>query len=130
MEKIVIFGASVGGERGLHALRRKQKAIAFSDNDAAKHGTRILGLPVVPPSEVPTSGYDRVLVASGYYSEIFEQLVKLGVPAERIDILDHDLLEGREEVRPVSDTVLAVYGVAIMIVLVLAGYGLFRLVAD
>jgi hypothetical protein len=97
MEKVVIFGASVGGERGLRSLPHGKKAVAFCDNDAGKHGTRYRGLPVIAPTELKSIQFDRILVASSYYPEIFNQLVDLQVPLDRIDILDAAILNGEDD---------------------------------
>lgn len=124
MEKIVIFGASIGGERALRWLPRGKKAVAFCDNNKAKHGTQFHGLPVLAPDALKTFGQDRVLIASAYYPEIFNQLVDLGVPLDRIDILDAEILNGVDQ--PTNTVYWVLAGAAV--VLGLAGYGLVRLV--
>ena len=124
MEKIIIFGASLGGERALKSLSRGKKAIAFSDNDPKKHGSTLSGLPVVAPNEILQRPYDKVLIASSYYPEIFNQLVDLGVPLRAIDILDADILNGVEETSPTIFWILGGAGV----VVALALYGLYRLI--
>ena len=123
MRKIVIFGASLGGERGLKSLSRGQRAIAFCDNDASKHGTKFHGLPVVGTQDLNTLPYDRILIASRYYPEIFNQIVDLGIAPDRIDILALDALGGADDPTSIIYWVLA----GVFVVIGLAIYGLIRL---
>lgn len=122
--RIVIFGASTGGERALRSLSRPLVAVAFCDNDRGKRGTEFHSLPVVGPDELGSLPHDRVLIASRYYADIFNQLVDLGVAPERIDILDDDILHGVDE--PSRIIYWAIAGV--IAILTLAGYGLLRLI--
>lgn len=125
MQRIIIFGASLGGQRALKSLPRKAKAVAFSDNDPKKHGQQLDGLPIVSPDEIKSQPFDTVLIASSYYPQIFNQLIDLGIPLDSIEILDADILSGVEE--PSSNIYGAFAGIAV--VLALAAYGLFRLIA-
>jgi FlaA1/EpsC-like NDP-sugar epimerase len=121
MEKVIIFGASLGGLRALRSLPRGRRAIAFCDNDRAKHGTNFHDLPVIAPGEVASTAHDRVLIASTYYTEIFNQLVDLDVTVERIDILDSDILNGVDE--PSFPSWIVASGLAVVMVLVACGLG-------
>jgi FlaA1/EpsC-like NDP-sugar epimerase len=128
MEKIVIFGASLGGERGLRSLPRGQQAVAFCDNSKAKHGTQFHGLPVIAPEAIRDTPHDRVLIASSYYEQIFDQLVALGLPAERIDVLEAHLLEGKPDPAPRATRLIAGLVIAASIIGALALYGLYHLI--
>ncbi|MFZ0427153.1 MAG: hypothetical protein WAO20_03475 [Acidobacteriota bacterium] len=124
MERVVVFGAGCGGERGLRTLPRRRKAVAFCDNDPAKQGERLRGLPVIPPNDLRKTAYDRILIASMYYPEIYHQLVDLGVTPDRIDILDPDILSGQD------DPTRSAYGLlfVLSVILGLAVYGMICLV--
>ena len=124
MQNIIIFGASVGGRRGLYSLPGGRKAVAFCDNDTKKHGTRFEGLPVIAPAQLAQIPYDRILVASSYQRTILDQLKELGIPLERVDLLDPDILNGLEDSPTPGRWLL---GVAALVV-ALALYGLVRLV--
>lgn len=126
MERILIFGAGEGGRRGYHALPRGQRAVAFIDNDAAKHGTRLLGLPVIAPANITSTPHDRILVASKYQKEILAQLRELGIPLKRVDLIDPDVLTGLEDPPVTAWWWLA----AAVVIVLLAGYGVFCLVSD
>lgn len=121
----MIFGASLGGHRALRSLGRDRRVIAFCDNAAEKHGGVVHGIPVVAPAQLASMGFDRVLIASAHYPEIYAQLIDLGVAADRIEILDPDVLNGADEPRMRSYWLVC----AAFVVVGLALYGLFRLVA-
>jgi len=128
MKKIVIFGASLGGERGLRSLPSSQRAVAFCDNARAKHGTLFHGLPVISPDAISSTPYDRVLIASSYYEQIFDQLIASGIPAERIDVLEAHLLEGRPDPTPQARGWVVGAVIGVVLVLALAACGLYHLV--
>ena len=76
--RIAIFGAAAGGERLAQQLMRRHEVVAFFDNDVRKHGTTLLGLPVLAPSQIDTITIDRLLIGSMYETEIRAQLRRLG----------------------------------------------------
>jgi len=84
--RVAVFGAGVGGERLARQLMRRHEVLAFLDNDSRKHGTTLLGLPVLAPSQVDTLTIDRLLIGSVYEAEIRAQLRDLGVPADMLTL--------------------------------------------
>lgn len=58
--------------------------IAFSDNNPALWGTKSDGIPVIPPVSVPAVVCDKIIIVSLYVSEIFNQLLELGVSRDKI----------------------------------------------
>lgn len=66
----------------------------FVDNDTRKHGTTIDGLPVRSPTAVLEHPDTWVLVASVYSDIIYAQLVTLGVPPSRIEVIDPEAVRG------------------------------------
>ena len=101
MEKVIVFGASRGGTRAFRHLPRRTRVVAFCDNDHAKQGCKFEGRPVISPDRLPDTDFDYILVASSYYPEIFNQLLAIGIPLDRIEVLDAEILRGEaEEERP------------------------------
>ena len=98
-DRVVIFGASLAGERGLSAMPDGRKAVAFCDNDTGKHGTMFCGLPVIAPAALAQTPHEWVLIAAGAYREIFLQLAALGEPLDRLEILAHGVRIGAREVQ-------------------------------
>lgn len=76
---IIIFGASILGEIAYYVLRSKYEIIAFSDNDAAKHGKIMCDLPIYSPTEIVKFKDIEVIIASRYHMNIGQQLKELGV---------------------------------------------------
>jgi FlaA1/EpsC-like NDP-sugar epimerase len=95
MKRIFIFGAGEGGKRAFKILARNHEVLGFVDNDKRKHGTRLLGRPIVSPQEAIAQPHDSIVIASMYADEIFVQLMQLGVPSERVDVFDQELLHDR-----------------------------------
>jgi hypothetical protein len=91
---VVIFGAGAGGRRAAAHCSRARVIQYFADNDAKKHGTRVDGIEVRPPQAILESPDATVVVASIYADEIFKQLVTIGVPPHRIEIMNPDALPG------------------------------------
>jgi hypothetical protein len=91
---IVIFGAGAGGRRAAAHCRRARPIQFFADNDVRKHGTRVDGIDVRAPREILESPDVTVVVASIYADEIFQQLVTIGVPPHRIEVMNPDALPG------------------------------------
>lgn len=85
--KVYQFGAGSLGEE-LHAnIRKRHQVLAFLDNDPAKQGAPLCGLPVLSPrilTSLEPDSYDAIVVTSSFYPEIAKQLVELGVPRRKI----------------------------------------------
>lgn len=82
-EKYVIFGAGDFGRQAL-ALLGKGKTAFFVDNDAAKVGTEIDGVPIHPFSVLEKERADYhiiIAVSHKYIAEIEKQLAKCGLKA-------------------------------------------------
>jgi len=75
--------------------------IAFADNNAALWGKCIEGKPVIPPAEILAETFDRVIIVSLYVSEIYHQLITLGLDSGRIIAWPHlwsARMQGRIEI--------------------------------
>lgn len=107
---LVLFGAGYQGEltlADLEAMGLKDHVAAFVDNQAAKWGTEVGGVPVKSPAWLGTQPETlRILVASGAYRPILDQLGRAGLgprarvldlSALRLGLFDRKLLvEARE----------------------------------
>ena len=101
---IVIFGAGKGGERFLRRCGAPYRVLAFCDNDPAKHGQTLSGLPIVPPSQLPAMPFDHVVVASMFGQEIKAQLVaQFGIPESKIRFAPKSSLSPNKTYRPFED---------------------------
>jgi predicted aldo/keto reductase-like oxidoreductase len=82
---IVCFGAGAMGRRVLAALREcGVKVHCFCDNSERLWGTLADGVEIISPQqlrELAESEKPRILITSGYYSEIKEQLNAMGINA-------------------------------------------------
>lgn len=58
--------------------------VALLDNDEKKQGTRIDGIPVLPPQAALRETYDGIYLLSIYAAEMRRQLENIGVPPEKI----------------------------------------------
>lgn len=84
MRDVVYFGAGTDGERALSLYRATERVLWFADNAADRHGTAFHGVPIRPPADLLSGGYDYVRITSGATFAIFQQLLELGIPADRI----------------------------------------------
>lgn len=82
--EIVIFGASGGASKIAKTLDNLSIGFQyFSDNDSKKWGMVLLGKEVIEPSRLAKMSC-CIVIASMYYSEIYNQLLDMGIQAERI----------------------------------------------
>ncbi len=82
--EIVIFGASGGALKIAKTLNNLSIGFQFfSDNDSKKWGTILLEKEVIEPSRLAEMSH-CIIIASMYYSEIYSQLLEMGIQSERI----------------------------------------------
>ncbi|KUP25443.1 CDP-glycerol glycerophosphotransferase family protein [Paenibacillus sp. DMB5] len=74
----VIFGAGMLGKSYYALLKDKYDITCFADNNPQKHGTTMLGLSVIKPSEINDMGL-QVIITSNYHLEIAHQLYNIGI---------------------------------------------------
>ena len=97
MKKVIIYGASKGGQntlRYLKGLNEDFEFLGFVDGDSNKHGTTIAGLKVDAPESLKDREFDIVFIGSSYVDEIWQTLQGLGVPSEKVEPLDYTILNG------------------------------------
>jgi FlaA1/EpsC-like NDP-sugar epimerase len=125
-ERIIIFGAGMGGRNACRFLRHRFKVVAFLDNDTRKHGHRMMGRPIVPPSALSSIRADKVFIASMHSQHIYLQLVKeMKVEPGRIETVHPPILSGEYAVSPwtyVVLTLLATLTLGLILALAIWGY--------
>lgn len=83
--KVLIFGTGAGGRCFYKDNCKRYNVIGFIDNNQQKQGELFLGKRVFAPQEISMLDYDKIIIASDYYVEIFEQLTAvIKVNKERI----------------------------------------------
>lgn len=85
--RVVLFGAGIIGREVFPKLAEHIQVVAFTDNDPAKHGSKISGIDIVSPDMLSTLDYDLILISSSAIADIFNQLIGLGVAEEKIVVL-------------------------------------------
>lgn len=77
-KKIVLFGASTLGEIAYEKLKNKYKIIFYCDNDKKKDGTYKNNIEIITVERLKNivKKNVKIVITSGYYKEIFQQLIK------------------------------------------------------
>jgi glycosyltransferase involved in cell wall biosynthesis len=83
--RVAIFGAGSAGRKVHAELLSDSDVVAFLDSRASE-GEMLLGLPVRTPAAVHDLNVDAVIVASIHAGAMYQQLLALGFPGERIEI--------------------------------------------
>ena len=84
MNRVVLFGASHGGENFLRNYSEKYDVCLVVDNDKSKQGMNLLGIPVKDPEEIHKTSYDYIIIASMYVESITNQLTEMGIEKNKI----------------------------------------------
>ena len=116
---ILIFGASLGGQRLYRVLQSNEKVLGFIDNDPAKQGSLLFGHKIINTEEALKLDYDAVIIASQSFPQIGRQLIELGVPKNKIEVADIDILQGNFELSTYKNLIFGA-GVFVSVALLLA----------
>lgn len=111
-KRIILFGASKGGQRAYRCRARSHKIIAFADNDPGKHGRMLFRKPIISPNDIPSYSYDHIFISCGSHFQVYLQLIGIGIEANKIRIVDNDIMLGAFELtkRQIMFLILATYG--------------------
>lgn len=82
--KVLLFGASVGGQNFIKNHGQNYNFLAIIDNDTSKHGLVLNNIEIISPEKIKLYDYDKIVVTSMYVDSISSQLQMLGVPKEKI----------------------------------------------
>lgn len=101
--KVIIFG--LGNYYRIQKPKLESlsdlEIVAFADNNAALWGTCVDGRPVIPPAEIRSETFEQVIIVSLYVSEIYRQLLSLGLDSGKIVAWPHfwsERMQGRIEI--------------------------------
>lgn len=83
--KVLLFGASTGGQNFINNHANDYEFLAIIDNDVNKHGKLLNNIEVIHPNQIENFAYDKIIVASMYVDSISSQLEKFDVPKEKIE---------------------------------------------
>jgi len=83
--KILIFGFGKNYETAKqYNLFDKDEIIAFIDNDEKKQNKFFENKPVIAPNQIHNFDFDKIIIASLAYDEIYDQLLSLGIDKYKI----------------------------------------------
>ena len=83
----VIFGAGEMGRLAYESPKTKLNICAFIDNDKKKYSSYIDDLPIKPPLELQNLNPSKIIIASEYFEQIWQQLVvDLAIHENRISV--------------------------------------------
>lgn len=85
--RVLIFGTGAGGINFYKYNRRRYRVIGFVDNNQQKQGQHLFGKLIHAPQQLSALVFDKIIIASDYYSEIYPQLTdKLAIDEQRIEV--------------------------------------------
>lgn len=85
MNKIILFGTGSSSKKIDRIINKdKNMVIAYVDNNVEKQGLIFNGLPVYNPSKLIDVEFDFVIICSIYFTEIYQQLVDIGINQKKI----------------------------------------------
>ena len=84
MKRYLYFGAGVVFQEMLEAGTIDHEIVGILDNDPAKVGQTFLSYPVYAPKDIHSHEWDAVVISSVATLAIYQQLVDLGVPEEKV----------------------------------------------
>ena len=99
-EKVIVFGAGTYGSHTIERYREEKEILFCIDNNKLKIGQVLKGLTVLSPSALLNSEFDKVLIASVYRDEIYDQLVNsLNIHPNKIETVGLDSVIPRANVQ-------------------------------
>lgn len=84
MDRVILFGASRGGENFIKNNRTKFNILAVIDNDVKKQNSMLLDVPIISINELHFHDFDYIIVTSMFVHSIRDQLRKKGIKEEKI----------------------------------------------
>lgn len=104
---IIMFGASGGGESFISHVNNNDSEyniLAVADNDEKKHNTIFNGYPVIAPEEISQFEYDKIIITSGFFMEIMEQLLDgLEIDPLKVKLAPKSMVGLNKSYRPFED---------------------------
>ena len=76
MENVIIFGTGARAEKVIKSCEKdKYNIVAYLDNNEKAHGTKFHDILICSPEQLKSLSYDKILICSTAYNEIYKQLV-------------------------------------------------------
>ncbi|MEC1305743.1 MULTISPECIES: LicD family protein [Lysinibacillus] len=83
--KIILFGASLGGQNFIKNYGNQYQILAIADNNEAIQGEFLEDILIISPSQIIEYDFEKVIVASMYVNSISKQLLNLGISKDKIE---------------------------------------------
>ena len=85
MIQILIFGTGVSAEKILlNIIQENANVIGFLDNNKKRQGQKLHGKDILSPLECKKIDFDYIIIASGQYEMIQQQLLEIGIEKKKI----------------------------------------------
>lgn len=95
--KIVIMGTGKLYDKYKKHIRKNLEIIRFIDNDQSKWGKRLDNILISSPDSLYSMEYDWIFLLSIFYYEMKQQLMRLGIPANKIYSIENHIEKLCEE---------------------------------
>lgn len=79
MINVVIFGTGGICEKIQYYFTDKVNIVAYLDNNESKWNSLFKGKKIISPEKILEISFEYIIIASSYYSEIYEQLIGMGI---------------------------------------------------
>lgn len=100
MFDIIVFGTGLSAETFINQLdKERTRVVAFLDNNEEKNGTYYYDIKIYGPDAISDISYDFIIIASQFVTPIYNQLIELNVPSDRIIPVYYELLLNQYEER-------------------------------
>ena len=77
----------------------KYNILAYIDSDEMKEYSQFQNKLILSPNKIKYINYDKIIIASNYYDEIYDVLLENGVSKERIisrfDVIEEQLIDNK-----------------------------------
>ena len=85
-----MFGASRLGLQAMSELSDRHEITAFIDNSDSKIGTKLNGIPIISPKDIPSLGIKQLYITSCYNKDIHAQLRIMNI-SPKIQVIDYNV---------------------------------------
>jgi O-methyltransferase len=111
MKRIIIFGASGGGQRLTKEIEEwdePYQIIAYADNDPQLQGTALFNKPFIAPSDIKEIDFDGIIIASAARDSIYDQLTN-NLEIESDKIIPYDSYRERARITALKNVSRLIY---------------------
>lgn len=100
-QKVIFFGTGrkLKYEKEKHPeIFKCLHVVAYLDNDRTRHKELLDGIPILAPEETCRLEYDKIILMADYVKDMWQQLMALGVPSDKIFLWSQFVCENRHGV--------------------------------